>query len=235
VVAPTRMPSLRNSPWIRTQPQPGFSRPRRSTSSRSPRSIGGRPGEQRRNVHFLATSSRCQRSSVCGETGNTGHRSRGNSALAAASNRRLRRDSGGRFSVRATRPAHDVTPRSPPPARPPMSPRRTLEGVSGQPHTSGRRAPADRTDRSAWTRISISAPYRLPGACGAASRVALAPNQGKHPKVSRALLPCLQTIASLKRPKIKAFQSEVGANFGANFDLERQERKRKAPLCGAFP
>src|SRR5438034_1109391 len=24
VVAPTRMPSLRNSPWIRTQPQPGF-------------------------------------------------------------------------------------------------------------------------------------------------------------------------------------------------------------------
>src|SRR6266496_1021763 len=34
VAAPTRRPSLRNSPWIRTQPQRGFSRANRNTSSR---------------------------------------------------------------------------------------------------------------------------------------------------------------------------------------------------------
>jgi hypothetical protein len=48
VVAPTRMPSLRSSPWIRMQPQLGFSRPRRITSSRSAESSGGRPGQLRR-------------------------------------------------------------------------------------------------------------------------------------------------------------------------------------------
>src|SRR6266540_408201 len=42
VVAPTRMPSLRSSPWIRMHPQLGFSRPRRTTSSRK-RRIERRP------------------------------------------------------------------------------------------------------------------------------------------------------------------------------------------------
>ncbi len=43
-VAPTRMPSLRSSPWMRTQPQLRFSRPRRTISSTSSALIGGRPG-----------------------------------------------------------------------------------------------------------------------------------------------------------------------------------------------
>jgi hypothetical protein len=100
VVAPTRMPSLRSSPWIRTQPQLGFSRPRRNTSPRSAGSSGGGPGDRRRNVHFLATSSRCQRTSVCGETTNTDQRSRRSSLLAAASSIRSRHPSGGRLTVR---------------------------------------------------------------------------------------------------------------------------------------
>src|SRR5436190_993976 len=37
VVAPTETPSLRSSPWIRTQPQPGFSRPRRGQLVPEPR------------------------------------------------------------------------------------------------------------------------------------------------------------------------------------------------------
>ncbi len=100
VVAPTRMPSLHNSPWMRSQPQLGFSRPRRNTSSRSAGSSGGRPGERRRYLHFLATSARCHRNRVCGETRNTDQRSRGSSLLAAASSIRSRRPSRGRFTVR---------------------------------------------------------------------------------------------------------------------------------------
>ena len=100
VVAPIRMPSLRSSPWIRTQPHLEFSRARRSTSSRSAGSIRGRPGKRRRYVHFLAMSSRCQRSSVCDETTNTDHRSLGKTALAAASSSRSRRRSGRRLPFR---------------------------------------------------------------------------------------------------------------------------------------
>jgi hypothetical protein len=44
VVAPTRIPSLRNSPQILTQPQRGFSLAIRSTSATTSESIGGRPG-----------------------------------------------------------------------------------------------------------------------------------------------------------------------------------------------
>jgi hypothetical protein len=100
VVAPTRMPSLRSSPWIRIRPHLEFSRASRNTSSRSAGSSGGRPGKRRRYVHFLATSSRCQRNSVCGETRNTDQRSRGSSLLTAASNTRSRRRNGGRFTDR---------------------------------------------------------------------------------------------------------------------------------------
>jgi hypothetical protein len=100
VVAPTRIPSLRSSPWIRTQPQRGFSRARRKTSSRRSLSSGGRPARRRRYVHFLRTSSRCQRKSVCGETTNAGQRSRGSSPLAAVHTTRSRRRNSGRFTVR---------------------------------------------------------------------------------------------------------------------------------------
>ena len=48
VVAPTRIPSLRSSPWIRTQPHRGFSRPRRVMSSTVSGSRGGRPGRRLR-------------------------------------------------------------------------------------------------------------------------------------------------------------------------------------------
>jgi hypothetical protein len=100
VVAPIRIPNLRSSPWIRTQPQRGFYRPKRSTSARTYGSSGGRRGKRRRYVHFLRISSRCQRSSVCGLTRNTGQRSLGRSVLATASSTRSLRRSGGRFTVR---------------------------------------------------------------------------------------------------------------------------------------
>src|SRR6266511_3036255 len=100
VVAPTGMPSLHSSPWIRTQPHLEFSRARRNTSPRSAGSSGGRPGQRRRYLHFLRTSSRCQRSSVCGETRNTDQRSRGSSPPAAASSSRSPLRSSGRFAVR---------------------------------------------------------------------------------------------------------------------------------------
>src|SRR6266487_5576697 len=45
VVAPTRMPSVRSSPPIRTQPHRGFSLARRSTSATTSESIGGRSEE----------------------------------------------------------------------------------------------------------------------------------------------------------------------------------------------
>ena len=44
VVALTRIPSLRSSPSIRTQPQRGFSRTSRRISARTSGSMGGRPG-----------------------------------------------------------------------------------------------------------------------------------------------------------------------------------------------
>ena len=44
VVAPTRMPSLRSSPAILTQPQRGFSLAIRMTRSAASASIGGLPG-----------------------------------------------------------------------------------------------------------------------------------------------------------------------------------------------
>ena len=88
--APTRMPSLRSSPWMRTQPQLRFSRPRRTISSTSSAPIGGRPGPRRRRHarHFRRPASRCQRTSVAGVTGKPRHRSRGRSRLKAASSAR---------------------------------------------------------------------------------------------------------------------------------------------------
>jgi hypothetical protein len=43
VEAPTRWPSLSNSPWIRMYPQRGFSRAIRTTKAARTSSIGGRP------------------------------------------------------------------------------------------------------------------------------------------------------------------------------------------------
>jgi hypothetical protein len=100
VVAPTQIPSLRSSPWIRTQPQRGFSRANRNTSSCSSGSSDGLPAGRRRYVHFRRTSSRCQRRSVCGETTNADHRPRGNRPLAAARTTRSRPRNSGRFTLR---------------------------------------------------------------------------------------------------------------------------------------
>jgi hypothetical protein len=47
VLAPTRIPSLRSSPWILTQPHRGFSLPRRMMRSAVSGSRGGRPGVRR--------------------------------------------------------------------------------------------------------------------------------------------------------------------------------------------
>ena len=43
VVAPTRIPSLRSSPWTRTQPRRGFSHPGEPEDERADRGIGRRP------------------------------------------------------------------------------------------------------------------------------------------------------------------------------------------------
>src|SRR5918999_6489624 len=84
VVAPMRTPSFLSSPWIRTYPHLGFSRPRRSTRSRTSGSIGGRPGLLERSVHFRLTSSRCHRGRVCGVTRNEDQRARETRREAAA-------------------------------------------------------------------------------------------------------------------------------------------------------
>jgi hypothetical protein len=148
VVAPTRMPSLRSSPWIRTQPQLGSSRPSRSTSSRScDRSAGGPAA-----------------SAVCPLLGDQ---------LTVPAHERLRRHQQRRPALPrqnaaqgseqhplptpqrqalhpscAAPPAGDEAPRSPIPARPPTSRRRTLAGTCEQPRASGKEPP-DRTDRPA--------------------------------------------------------------------------------------
>src|SRR5262249_42072062 len=68
-------------------------------------SSGGRPTGRRRYVHLRRTSSRCQRRSVCGDTTNADHRSRGNRQLAAASTTRSRRRNSGRFTLRCSTPS----------------------------------------------------------------------------------------------------------------------------------
>jgi hypothetical protein len=83
VVAPTRMPRPRSSPWIRTHPQRGFSLARRRISSRTRGDIGGRPTRLARYVHLRLTRSRCQRRSVAGVTRNDDRRSRGSIPAAA--------------------------------------------------------------------------------------------------------------------------------------------------------
>jgi hypothetical protein len=70
----------------------GFSLPIRRVSSPTSSASGGLPPVAfRRWVHFLRTSSRCQRSSVCGLTTNEDQRGRGRTRLAAAINSRSRR------------------------------------------------------------------------------------------------------------------------------------------------
>ena len=88
VVAETRMPSLASSPLILTEPHLGFSLPIRRISSRTSPVTGGLPPTGLRlKVHFLCTRSRCQRRSVCGQTRNDDHRSRGRALLIAAMNK----------------------------------------------------------------------------------------------------------------------------------------------------
>jgi hypothetical protein len=100
VLAPTRIPSLRSSPWIRTHPHLGFSLPGRTTRSVTSGSRGGRPGPRCGEVHLRLTSWRCHRSSVWGVTMNEPHRSRESPRLAAARNARSRSRSSGRRTGR---------------------------------------------------------------------------------------------------------------------------------------
>ncbi len=67
LVAETLTPSLASSLRILRLPHLGFSLPIRRMSSRTSSLIGGLPPtEVRRKLHFLRTSSQCQRRSVCG-------------------------------------------------------------------------------------------------------------------------------------------------------------------------
>jgi hypothetical protein len=70
VEAATLIPRTRSSPWMRRQPQEGFSRARRSTSWRMERTVRGRPGlfGRDRAAWRRAIRSRCQRSTVPGWT-----------------------------------------------------------------------------------------------------------------------------------------------------------------------
>jgi hypothetical protein len=56
VLGATRMPSPTSSPWMRRQPQAGFSRASRSTSSRTPLFVLGRPRLRDEYAQRRATS-----------------------------------------------------------------------------------------------------------------------------------------------------------------------------------
>ena len=65
----TVMPSFMSSPWIRRCPHRRFSLARRTTRRVIPELAAGRPGLRLLLVsYFLATSLRCQASSVAGVT-----------------------------------------------------------------------------------------------------------------------------------------------------------------------
>jgi hypothetical protein len=84
-VADTLTPSLRHSPTMRTYPQRGFSRARRSTRSVTSGSNPRRRWPLVGYVHRRRISSRCRRSRVDGVTRKMGQRSRGSSFANAAS------------------------------------------------------------------------------------------------------------------------------------------------------
>jgi hypothetical protein len=96
----TQQSRPRSSPWIRTQPQRGFSRAKRRISSLTSAASGGRPVPLARNVHLRLTSWRCQRSRVEGPTRNELRRSRGSTRATAASRTRSSRRSLGRPVLR---------------------------------------------------------------------------------------------------------------------------------------
>lgn len=80
VVEPTGCPSRISSPWIRRQPQRGFSWAGRTTSVFTAPAVDGLPGRARSLLesHLLAINLRCHPSNVPGVTGNTcAHRHRG--------------------------------------------------------------------------------------------------------------------------------------------------------------
>ena len=76
VEAATFTPRTSSSPWTRLYPQLGFSRTRRSTRTRTERTVGGRPG--RFGVDLAACRrairSRCQRRIVSGRTSSRSRR-----------------------------------------------------------------------------------------------------------------------------------------------------------------
>lgn len=84
VVAETRIPRPRSSPWIRWYPHLGFSLAKRRTRLRVSGSMAGRPGRRRGFVHFRVTSRRCHRRRVSGQTRNERQAFRGRTLLAAA-------------------------------------------------------------------------------------------------------------------------------------------------------
>jgi len=92
VDAATFTPSTSSSPCRRRYPQLGFSRARRSTSTRMERTVGGRPGRfgLDRYAWRRARRSRCQRSTVSGRTRSRTRRStsRGSRCSSAARNAR---------------------------------------------------------------------------------------------------------------------------------------------------
>jgi hypothetical protein len=105
VVSPIQMPRPRSSPWMRTAPQRGFSRPTRMTRAWISASIGGRPTTLCPKVHFLLTSSRCQRDRVSGVTRNPTRRAFPSSPAAADRITLSRRRSFGRLAPLLSTPS----------------------------------------------------------------------------------------------------------------------------------
>ena len=70
LLCPTSMPSLRSSPWIRSAPQPGFSRQILRIRSRTSLEMTGRPGFPQRTfqVQNKRKAARCQAMTVSGLT-----------------------------------------------------------------------------------------------------------------------------------------------------------------------
>jgi hypothetical protein len=84
VLGASAIPSPTSSPWMRRYPQVGFSRAMRSTSSQMPLSVRGRPRATRAYVQRRATSWRCQRKRVTGDTKKDDHADLGSERLTAA-------------------------------------------------------------------------------------------------------------------------------------------------------
>jgi hypothetical protein len=99
-VIDTRWPTLRSSPWTRTQPHFGLSFTTRRIKAMTSSERGGLPGPRSRPnaAHFRRTSSRCHPSTVSGVTSNPVNAAQLTSPLSAEMIARPAGSNRGRFT-----------------------------------------------------------------------------------------------------------------------------------------